>query len=297
MRDAAISSIAFVIFFVDATDRIRRRYSRSWAPMWSALLLRLGLAPVGLHALLADLVGLHRLDVLVVAADRAAAGGLERLLEVTDRLLQRLHRVVGELAARRDRVVDAAVTVLDVVEELALEPADVLDRDVVELPRRAGPDRDDLPLDRERVVLRLLEQLDEPRATLELRLRRLVEVGAERRERLQLAELREVQAQPAGDRLHRLDLRVAADPGHRDADVDGGADTGVEQVGLEEDLTVGDGDDVGRDERRDVVALGLDDRQTGHRAAAELVRELRAALEQAAVQVEDVAGVGLAARR
>ena len=128
-------------------------------------------------------------------------------------------------------------------------------------------------------------------------LRRLVEVGAEGGERLELAVLREVQAQAAGDRLHRLDLRRAADAGHRDADVDGRADTGVEQVGLEEDLAVGDRDDVGRDERRDVVALGLDDRQAGHRAAAELVGQLRAALEQPGVQVEDVARVGLAARR
>ena len=104
-------------------------------------------------------------------------------------------------------------------------------------------------------------------------------------------------AQPAGDRLHRLGLRRAADPGHRDTDVDGRADALVEQVGLEEDLPVGDRDDVGRDERRDVVALGLDDRQAGHRAAAELVGELRAALQQPGVQVEDVTRVGLATRR
>ena len=43
--------------------------------------------------------------------------------------------------------------------------------------------------------------------------------------------------------------------------------------------------------------LGLDDRQTGHRAGAQLVGELGAALEQTGVQVEDVTGVGLAARR
>src|SRR3712207_8413392 len=61
-------------------------------------------------------------------------------------------------------------------------------------------------------------------------------------------------------------FRSAADPGHRDADVDGRADTGVEQTGLEEDLPVGDRDDVGRDVGRHVVALGLDQRQAGHGA-------------------------------
>ena len=79
-------------------------------------------------------------------------------------------------------------------------------------------------LHREGLVLRLLEQLDQARAAGELRLRRGVEVGAEGRERLQLAVLREVEAQAAGHLLHRLELGRAADAGHRDADVDGRAD-------------------------------------------------------------------------
>ena len=50
--------------------------------------------------------------------------------------------------------------------------------------------------------------------------------------------------------LHRLGLRVTAHARHRDAGVDRGADTRVEQVRLEEDLTVGDRDHVGGDGRR-----------------------------------------------
>ena len=49
---------------------------------------------------------------------------------------------------------------------------------------------------------------------------RLVEVGGELREGRELAVLREVEAQLAGDLLHRLGLRVTADAGDRDADVD-----------------------------------------------------------------------------
>ena len=71
----------------------------------------------------------------------------------------------------------------------------------------------------------------------------------------------------------------------------------VEEVGLEEDLAVGDRDHVRRDVRGDVAGLGLDDRQRRERAAAELVGELAGALEQARVQVEDVARERLAARR
>jgi hypothetical protein len=109
--------------------------------------------------------------------------------------------------------------------------------------------------------------------------------------------LREVEPQPPGDALHRLHLRGAAHARDRVADVDRRPDAGVEEIRLEEDLAVGDRDDVGRDVGRQVARLGLDDRQRGERARAVLLVELRGALEQPAVQVEDVAGERLAARR
>ena len=170
-------------------------------------------------------------------------------------------------------------------------------RDDVELAAGAQPQRDDLALEGERRVLALLEQLDQALTAVQGGPGGGVQVRGEGGEGLQLAELGQVQPQPAGDGLHRLRLRGPTDAGHRDADVDGRADTGVEQTGLEEDLAVGDRDDVGRDVGRHVVALGLDDRQPGLGAGTELVGQLRAALQQAGVQVEDVAGVGLAARR
>ena len=101
----------------------------------------------------------------------------------------------------------------------------------------------------------------------------------------------------AGDLLHRLDLRRRADAADREADVDGRADAAIEQLGLEEDLAVGDRDHVGRDIGRDVAGLGLDDRQRGQRARAVLVVHLGRALEQARMQIEHVAGIGFAARR
>ncbi len=80
---------------------------------------------------------------------------------------------------------------------------------------------------------------------------------------LQLAVLGVDQLQRAGDLLHGLDLGVAADTGDRDTGVDGRADAGVEQLGLQEDLAVGDGDDVGRDVGGNVARLRLDDGQSG----------------------------------
>src|SRR5699024_7564540 len=225
-----------------------------------------------------------------------APAGQEVLLDLVEDARELLLGRGLELAGGADRLEHAAV-VAQVLEQLALEVADVLDLDVVELALGAGPDGDDLLLHRERRALGLLEQLHQAGTAVQLLLRGRIQVGGEHREGLEVPELGEVDLQRARDRLHGLRLRGAADAGDRNADVDRRALVRVEQVRLQEALPVGDRDDVGGDVGRDVVRLGLDDRQAGHRAAAHLVAELRAALEQTGVQVEDVTGVGLTTRR
>ena len=71
----------------------------------------------------------------------------------------------------------------------------------------------------------------------------------------------------------------------------------MEEIRLEEDLTVGDGDDVGRDVGRQVPGLRLDDRQRRERTAAVVGVQLRCALEEPRVQVEDVSRERLPPRR
>src|SRR5450759_3267076 len=106
----------------------------------------------------------------------------------------------------------------------------------------------------------------------------------------------QVQLERPRDLLHRLGLGRGANPGDGDADVQGGPLAGIEQIRLQEDLAVGDGDDVGGDVGRDVAGLCLDDRERGQGPAPVVVVEARRALQEAAVQVEDVARIGLAAR-
>ena len=113
---------------------------------------------------------------------------------------------------------------------------------------------------------------------------------------LQLAVLGVDQLQGTGNLLHGLDLGVAADTGHRDTGVDCRHDAGVEQLGLQEDLTIGDGDDVGGDVGGNIARLRLDDGQSRQAAAAQLVGKLGGALQQTGVQIENVAGVSLASR-
>ena len=99
-----------------------------------------------------------------------------------------------------------------------------------------------------------------------------VEIGAELREGRQLAELREVELDLAGDLFDRLDLRGGTDAADRETDRNGRTDALVEKIGFEIDLAVGDRDDVRRNVSRHVAGLRLDDRQRGQRTAADFFR-------------------------
>ena len=113
---------------------------------------------------------------------------------------------------------------------LAVELGDAVGVDAVQVAVGRGVEHRDLVLDRHRLALALVERLHEPLAAGQRALRVRVEVGAELRERLEVAVLGELDLELAGHLLHRRDLRVAAHARHRDADVDGRAHAGVEEV-------------------------------------------------------------------
>src|SRR5690606_31437560 len=108
-----------------------------------------------------------------------------------------------------------------------------------------GENRDHLHGDIEGLVLKLLEELDHTLTTSEVFAGRLIEVRGELRERLELTELREGGSQRPRPLPHGLNLSRTTNARDREADVDGGTDSAVKEVGLQEDLTVGDRDDVG----------------------------------------------------
>ena len=70
----------------------------------------------------------------------------------------------------------------------------------------------------------------------------------------------------------------------------------MEQLRLQEDLTIGDGNDIRGDVGGNIARLRLDDGQSRQAAAAQLIGELGRALQQTGVQIEHVAGVSLTSR-
>src|SRR3989449_338632 len=223
--------------------------------------------------------------------------GHERRLRVTHGRREALTQRVRDLPLLADLGEDPGRLSLEPAEEVRLEVPHRVHREVVEKPLRSREDDRHLLLDGQRPVLALLQDLDHALAARELKLGRPVDVAPELREGGELAKLCEVEPQLPGHLAHRPDLRRTADPRDRQTDVHRGAGAAVEEVRLEVDLPVGDGDDVRRNVRGHVAELGLDDRQRRQRAAAERVVELRRALEQPRVQVEHVPRVRLAPGR
>src|SRR5208337_1000917 len=159
---------------------------------------------------------------------------------------------------------------------------------VVEQPLGPRVDDENLLGERQRLILPLLQNFRQTASTGELRLRSLVEVAAKLGKRRQFAILSKIETQRAGDLAHGLDLRVAADTADRKSDVHRRTHAGVEQVGLEIDLAVGNRNYVGRNVSRNVARLGLNDGQRGQRTPAEIVAKLCGALQQSRVKVKHV---------
>src|SRR4051812_34036381 len=95
-----------------------------------------------------------------------------------------------------------------------------------------------------RLVLALLEHFDHAITAIESGLSGRVEFRAELSERFKFAECREVEPQTTSYFLHGLDLGGATNAGHRNTSVHGRLHAGEEQVRLQVDLAVGDGNHV-----------------------------------------------------
>src|SRR5687768_4704803 len=104
-----------------------------------------------------------------------AAALSEALGEVLQELAELLVGLGLHLAVGADRAENARALVAHRREELLLEARDLVHRHLIEIAFDAGEDGDDLLLDRQRLVLILLQELDQARAAREQLLRGGVE--------------------------------------------------------------------------------------------------------------------------
>jgi hypothetical protein len=89
------------------------------------------------------------------------------------------------------------------------------------------------------------------------------------------------------DLLHGLKLGSGTDTRHGKTDVNGRSDTLVEEFGFQEDLSIGNRNDVGGDISRHITTLGLDNGESSEGTTTVLVAHLGSTLEETRVEVED----------
>src|SRR5690606_2655527 len=126
--------------------------------------------------------------------------------------------------------------------------------------------------DRHGRVLLLLHQLGDALTMLELLAGGFVQVRGELGEGRQFTVLGQGGTDATGQLLDDLGLSGTTHAGYRDTGVDGRTDTRVEHGRFQEDLTVGNRNHVGRNERGNVAGLGFDDRQGSQRTGLALDR-------------------------
>ena len=217
----------------------------------------------------------------------------EVLGEAGDDILELGLEVLGKGALLVEGVEEGLLVGAEVRKEVSLPLEDLGNGDVVEVTVDTSEDEGNHLVDGHGLVLLLLEELSETLTTVEGLLGGSVQVGTELGEGGDLTVLGQEELEGTSDLLHGLELSGGADTRHRQTDVDGGADTLVEQLSLQEDLAVSDGNDVGGNVSGHITTLSLNNGQGGERSTAELVAHLGGTLEETRVEVEDVTGVSL----
>src|SRR4030095_48436 len=118
--------------------------------------------------------------------------------------------------------------VLDEVEQLGFKVAHVLNGNIIGVTVTRSPNDQYLFFNLHRLILRLLENLNQALTAGELRLRCFIQVRTELSKRLQLSELRQIDAQSSGNLFHRLDLRRTTHARNAVTDVNRGTNTTIE---------------------------------------------------------------------
>ena len=223
-----------------------------------------------------------------------------------------------ELLAQGSLLIDGSEEIglvgAEVVEEVRLPGENLVDWDVIEESVDTGEDEWNHLVDGHWGVLLLLEELGQLYVEISLciclggvpclgstytlttvkgLLGGSIQIGTELGEGGDLTVLSQKELQGTGDLLHGLQLGGGSDTGDGKTDVNRWADTLVEELGLQENLSIGNGNDVGWNVSGDITTLGLNNWEGSEGSTTVLVGHLGSTLEETRVEVEDISWVGL----
>jgi hypothetical protein len=204
--------------------------------------------------------------------------------------------LVRDVALSADSNWDVGSLGVNGLEVHFLEPRDLSGIDLIQVASDASVQNASLLFDGHGDVLLLLEELSELLSSVKELLGGSIEIGTELGESGDLTILGELELEGTGELLHGLDLGGRSDAGNGETNVDCGTDTLMEELGLEEDLTVGDGDHIGGNIGGHITGLGLNDGEGSEGSSTVGFVHLSCALEEARMEIENITGVGLTTR-
>lgn len=147
----------------------------------------------------------------------------------------------------------------EVLEVSALEFTNVGGIDLIEETSDTGVENAHLLLSGHGNVLVLLDELSKLLTSLKELLGGGIKIGTELGESSDLSVLSQIELHGTGHLLHSLNLGSGSDTGDGKTDVNGRSDTLVEKIGLQEDLSISNGDNVGGDISGKITSLSLND--------------------------------------
>jgi len=91
--------------------------------------------------------------------------------------------------------------------------------------------------------------------------------------------------------FHGGNLGSRSDSGHRKTDVNGGSNTFIEEFSFEENLSIGNGNNVGGNIGRHISGLSFNNGEGSEGSKSRAFSHLGGSLQKTGMQVEDVSGV------
>mgnify|MGYP007061352762 CR=1 FL=1 len=124
-----------------------------------------------------------------------------------------------------------------------------------------------------------------------------VQIRTELSEGSDFSVLSELEFQSTGNSLHSLNLSGRTDSADGKTDVNGRSDTLVEKFGFQENLSVGNGNDVSWNISRHITSLSLNDWKSSQTATSVSVGHLSGSFKKSGVEIEDITRVSLSSWR
>jgi hypothetical protein len=229
---------------------------------------------------------------LLISCFDGESAGWEELLENG---LDGAIGLLGKLSLSSNSLKNVGVLGVDGLEIKFLEGSNIGSVDFVEVTSDTGVKDANLLLCWHWNVLLLLKELSKLLTSVKELLGGGIKIGTELGESGNLSVLGELELHGSRNLLHGLDLSGGSDSGYGKTDVNGWSDTFVEELCLQEDLSISDRNNVSWDICGHITSLGLNNWKSGQRTTTVVLVHLSGSLKKSGMEIEDISWIGLSA--